>query len=537
MNELEAQSAFKQHATSKISTINDLFNISSLGFRGEALASIASISELSIHTYNGSDSPVLATENGTQTKITLGAGRALGTTVKASKIFHNVPARRKFLKSEATEYKYILETFINVVLARPRISFKLLRNDKQVLNLPIVADIWQRIIQLFPNLEKTNAVKLNYDDPQTQISGYLGHPITGSIRGNEQFLFVNGRNIKNPLINKAVKEGFGTALMRDINPTFFLFLQISNEIVDVNVHPRKLEVRFSDPGRMFATVKRAVSGALTKELKQELHANFLQDESKTAVPSLTKVTNSLNFSKEILLGSQKLSNEYKIPDIDFENQYKTLASIDIDKTITFTEKIPALTLQINEISQVFNTYLIFAQNNKLLFVDQHAAAERVNFERISASFASGELLNTQALLLPEISSISTQAALLINEHLELLNKIGFVVKVHNLQLEISSIPQILAGHDVLAPFNEILEDLKKSDANYSSIWREIQDKLIATLACHASIRAGQRLTPLESHKLILDLFNCKLPYSCPHGRPIIWELDRYQLEKNFKRVL
>ncbi len=537
MNKLEAASALQQHATSKISKPEDLFSISTLGFRGEALASIASISEVSIHSFNGSDSPVLVIANEHEIKSEMGDGRSQGTTVTASKIFHNVPARRKFLKTETTEFKYILETFINVVIAQKDISFKLIRDKKTILNLPTVNDIWQRISTIFPKLEKSHPISINYDDPQTRITGYIEHPNTAGSNANEQYIFINDRYIKNSLITKAVKEGFGTALMRDFNPTFFLFLQISNDIIDINVHPRKLEVRFSDPGRIFSTIKRAVSAAVNKKLTTELQENFSFSSDKISAPrpiNSEKIKSSLDFSKHLLENTQMLSRSYQSPIKIQPNRASELTPI---QNIT-PEDHETLSIQINEISQVFNTYLVFSQNNKLLFVDQHAAAERVNFEKITETISLDKTLSSQELLIPETLPLSSSEVLTVNNEKALFHLIGFSFSFLTAnKIQITAIPQILANKNPLITFNEILAELKTSEANYSSRWRTIQDKLIATLACHASIRAGQRLSPIEAHKLILDLFTCKLPYSCPHGRPIIWELEREQLEKNFKRKL
>lgn len=530
MNQAEAKTAILQHATSKITSAEDLFHISSLGFRGEALASIASIANLSIHTYNNKTAPVLLTVKEQNVSVKTGQGRAQGTTIKASDIFASVPVRRKFLKSETTEYKYILETFIEIALANPGIGFKLTKNGKETLHYPVANEAISRILQINPELKRDDLIPVFYDDPTYKLSGYLIHPEKSNRTTTQQFLTVNGRYIHSPLINKAVKEGFGTALMHEMQPGFFLFFQPHSEVVDVNVHPRKLEVRFSDPGRVYSLFKRAVETALTKELQQNLHQKFRGPENtnnlrSVKAPSMS-VQQSLDFSKELLQETSKILKPIS------KNSNNTDAYNNPDTS-------PIVSWQTNDFLQVFDTYLVTSRNDKVLFIDQHAAAERVNFEKISKQLKTNQELSSQEMLLPEKLTFSPAILSTIKTNLELFNKIGYkLANFSSNSCDIVAIPTITIGHEPVQGFYEIVNDLQNAhQQDHSSRWNEIKDKLIATLACHASIRAGEHLTTPVINKLIQDLFSCNLPYSCPHGRPIIWELDRYQLEKNFKRKL
>lgn len=522
MNSLEVTTALLQHATSKIYSAEDLTHISSLGFRGEALASISSIAEINIHTYDSKDKPVSVKNIGGKILITTGPGRNRGTTVKVSKIFLNVPARRKFLKSEITEYKYILDTFIDIVLAHPQISFTLIKNTKPVYQLPACPDIQSRLLQINKNLRSTDLIKIQYDDPQITISGLIGSPNLIKQGENWQHLFINGRGIRNALINKAIREGYGTVLMREMTPVYLINFTIDPALVDVNVHPRKLEVRFSDTGRVYIAVKRAISHALEKNLQENLQEQFHSHVSASTQRQFT-VKPSLIEGKNITFKTNSIPNS-------------------ISESIEFTRQLlkdnTQGNLELGNTLQIFDTYIIISKDNKLLMIDQHAADERINFERLSNQFVSNESQSTQKLLIPEAISLSKADIEKLRENLGLLKKIGFdFSEISSSKAFINEIPLLLIEGDIKKTFLEILLDLETTGDTESARWTAVSNKIIATLACHGSIRAGKKLMKSEVEKLIKDLFQCTLPYSCPHGRPIIWELTRTEIEKQFKRKL
>jgi len=523
MNSLEVNTALLQHATSKISTTKDLEHITSLGFRGEALASISSIAEISIHTYDAKDKPITIHSTGGKTSLSTGPGRNRGTTVKVNRIFMNVPARRKFLKSETTEYKYILETFLNIVLAYPQVSFSLVKNEKTIYQLPVCTGLQNRFLQIYKDIKASELIPVQYDDPQLQISGWIASPGLVKQRINWQYLFINGRGIRNPLINKAIREGYGTVLMKDMIPSFLMDFKIDPTLVDVNVHPRKLEVRFSDPGRIYLAVKRAVEHVLEKSLQHNLQEQFHgQDLTLPSRLSAVKLPSRMPATSEFELKPKFHS---------------------VTQGIEFTRQLLQDNAEINRLAlgtamQVFDTYIIISKDDKLLLIDQHAADERVNFERLSRQFAGNESQATQNLLIPEAITLSINEIEKIRENLDLLKTLGFgFSEITASKAVINEIPLLLVDGDLKSTFLEILQDLDSSAGTESSRWTAISNKVIATLACHGSIRAGKRLSANELEKLVSDLFQCQLPYSCPHGRPIIWELTRTEIEKQFKRKL
>lgn len=528
MDKEDASRAVLQHATSKISKEEDLYHINTLGFRGEALASIGSISDLYIHTYDGRTEPVLVEIRDGEKTVKAGPGRTQGTTIKASKIFSLVPARRKFLKSEATEYRYILDTFINLALTAKQIRFKLIKNGKVQLDLLATESILNRILDLNPGISNQDLIELNFEEPGYELKGYVIRPGISSPSNPKQYLFLNYRFIHSPLVNKAIKEGYATSIMSSSNPSYFIFLKLDTDKFDINVHPRKLEVRFENPTKIFSIVKNTVAFHLEKGMQTEFRERF--KESK----------NIENTYRPI--GKGRAAQEF----LDFEAKDKK----DVNASIEFTKNILTDIKQVREVvididreskyiytsMQVFNTYIITEKDDNIIFIDQHAADERVNFEKISLEIEKEEKLKGQSLLLPEHIILSVNDIAMIRANLELFKKLGF--ELNNIKKEavdIVSIPLILQNGKIRETFIEILKEIGTDSSGFSSTWRKIKDKIIATLACHSSIRGGQRLSNIEINKLIADLDDCKLPNSCPHGRPIVFQISKNELEKKLKR--
>jgi len=542
MNEIDAEKSLLQHATSKIKSEDDLYKISTMGFRGEALASIASICDLSIHTYNGKDNPITIIKSSERSQKSIGPSRVKGTTVRASKIFARIPARRKFLKSEITEYRYILETFQNIVISNPQIKFKLIKNNKTTIDLPKRESELERIIDLFPVIHSNDLIKIDYQEPNYNLSGYIASSEFANSNISKQYIFLNKRFIKSQLIAKAIKEGYRTAIMPQINPSYFIFLNFSPSTYDVNVHPRKIEVRFEDTNKIFRIIKNNIEHSLEKQLKQTLEGKFNATETPTFntkslkpiksnsdsfdffQPHPTSIKESLSFTKELLNGIKPSS----------QGQFTALP-----KQEEFNETAENQgTFWVEDYLQIFNTYILVSKDQKLIMIDQHAANERINFERIKKALDSKGMVDTQQLLIPEKILLNRFESTLIRENIELFKKIGFDFQTIKTEfVEISQIPLLLEQSSIKEAIIEIINELKDEEIPISQKFETLKNKIIATIACHSSIRAGQRLNRPEVIKLIKDLFNCDKPNSCPHGRPITWETSRTEIEKNFKRKL
>lgn len=543
MNSDNAVLAFEQHATSKISSIEDLESLYTLGFRGEALASIGSVSEASIHSYDGETTPVLVKYSENIPTSELGQGRKKGTTVSIRNLFNNIPARKKFLRQEQTEYKYIVTTFLNLAIANNQTSFRLIKDGKTAYEFNKTPNIKDRITQVFPAF-KDQLIPIYYDSPEIRISGFIGHPSTSRRDKNHQFLYVNKRPVSDRLISKAIKDGFSTTLMNHMHPSFFIFLDINPDLVDVNIHPRKQEVRFNNTSQIYTAILHSVEKSLSNSLKENL-----QD---TLAP--TKQPNEFNFKN-------KRSDSYSYKPVQSGNSFNTTGgpkkikdSIDFTKSIlsaseitdtkpldNTSERDTRFTLDSKDsftILQVLNTYLIVEREGKILIIDQHAADERIKFEQIKNTLENKSKLKQQDLLIPESISISEQQSIIANQYIEDFEKLGFKILItKNNKLEVSQIPILLSKTNIKETIEEIMSELEETDGVSTNAFEQAKNKILASLACHGSIRAGRTVHSSEAKKLISDLFDCKLPYSCPHGRPIIWELSRYEIEKQFKRKI
>ncbi|HLD03770.1 MAG TPA: hypothetical protein VJC17_03280, partial [Candidatus Dojkabacteria bacterium] len=423
-----------------------------------------------------------------------------------------------------TEYKYVLETFTALALAKPPIGFQLIKDGKTLYHLAGVKSYAERITQLYPQEKAGLLLPVNYSDSELLITGLIGHPSLAKNYTQPQYIFLNERPIKDNLLGKAVKDGYSTTLMKGMSPVFFIYLALKTDLFDINVHPRKSQVKFYQPQKIFYAVKHSVAKALEKSLQQEFHAKLTQDSSvySAVTPIKTaKITNNVNeFQPEYFSG-------------------KSTGKGTIKKSLEFTRNLlePLQEVTQTDFFQVFKTYLIIEKDKKLLIIDQHAADERVNFEKISQEFSGTQKISGTALLLPDILKLSQKEKLLMVENLKTLNKIGFVIEEYpGNDYALVEIPSILQGYNYSAALLEILHDLDEMTNSREALSKALNN-MISTIACHASIRAGDQLSPMVVQRLISNLFKCQLPYSCPHGRPIIWEISRSELEKQFKRKL
>lgn len=534
MNKLEVEKAFLQHTTSKINSIDDLFNISTLGFRGEALASISSIASVKVHSNNGIDKPVLYTIQDKDSFSTIGQGKNIGTTITVKNIFQNIPVRRKFLKSENTEYKYISDVFLEIALSRPNIGFSLIKNGKEIYQLRPQASLLERVVNIFKILTKDKLITLSFDNISMQIHGLIGHPDLAKSINTYQYIFINSRFVKNPLIYKAVKEGYSTSIMKGLEPVYFLFFSLQNSEIDVNVHPRKLEVRFINPGQIYNNTKNIVSKTLELFSQKAFRDNFNDNQNYKNL----NVTNGVG---------GRLSPSWKSPET---SNIKPVSKSRTKSSLSFTKNILEDVLDIGqgtlikELSkkfqnalQIFDTYIVFEKEGKLLLLDQHAAHERINFEKFMNIIENDKSLVSQNLLFPIDILISANTKEKLFENKEFVKKLGFDFSIIGNSLLISQIPNILPLENIEIIFKELLTELETTEGQDSKKWNETKNKIIATIACHSSIRAGQKLDEYTIKGIISDLNNCKLPYSCPHGRPFYWEISQKDIEKEFKRIV
>lgn len=533
MSEEDALNCFTLHTTSKIINESDLEKIITYGFRGEALASICSISETTIHTFNKQSKPIKLIVENSRLIDKEYSPRIEGTTIIIKDIFRHLPARKKFLKTDSTEYRHCYFEINKIALSKPHIRIKLSHNNKLIFDLQKTNSIKERILTLYKDLNPEVLFDLNISSPSINIDGYIVHPSKLSSDNNKQYLFLNGRYVIDRTLNKAIKDGYGTTISREKQPAFFLNITLDPKTVDVNIHPRKLEVKIDNIQNLYQTLKYSVEKKLTTQLKSELNNKIYE---------FTNTSNTINYS-EPKTNSTNILLKNNIKDsftpAKYESTSRSFSKPNINQAIKFSKVL--LSEEFKEESndqlkffQIFDTYLILEKKDKLLFIDQHAAHERINYEKFLKELKENKSVQTQSLLIPiEVNLEEDMIIKMENKKQQIFKNTGidFEIKAPN-KITIKSQPSSLNSINFKNLINEIMTSIDDKDIPETE---EYNHKLAAILACHNSIRAGRKMYTEEAVQLINDLFKCNNPYSCPHGRPVIWELSKYEIETKFER--
>ncbi|MDX9714847.1 MAG: DNA mismatch repair endonuclease MutL [Dissulfurispiraceae bacterium] len=500
----DASMAFERHATSKITSEEDLFNIRTNGFRGEALSSIAAVSRISLST---------ARPGSTGTKLQIEGSRILnikdsaspGTTVEVSDLFYNTPARLKFLKSDVTENSHITETVTSAALANHHVGFELRIDSRELLSLPPASDIMERIVQIFgaETAESLFYSELNGIDMDLKI--FAGAPAAARNTRAVQYVFVNSRSVKDQTVSYAVYQAYAESIPKGKHPVFFVFIDLPPMSVDFNVHPAKREVRFSDKSAVFNQVKKAVKNAISK--------TCLADEAENKYMS---VHNTFNTSSE-----EANQGFYSAP----QNIQTNIAECQKE----YSAGMPYLYLG--------GTFVAVQHTEGLMIIDYHAAHERVNYERLLNS----KLFDSIALLFPaQVQLRPSEYSVLMNS-LDLLKEFGFDIEdFGNNTIIVRSYPDMLAVGDFGALMSDIAACISASDSTQGKgdigLLSSVKKRLAARLACHSSIR-GRSEAPdsLRIANLLRDLSETENPECCPHGRPATHIISISEMNRIFKR--
>ena len=508
--------AFLRYTTSKISKVDDLFKIRTLGFRGEALASIASVSEINV-------SSSVDESAGYQMDLVDGVTDAIkaappigGTEITVRNLFYNTPARKKFLKSATTEFRQIVKMLRRFGLEFPEVSFQLMHNDKTILNLT-PENLEERIIALTDPSYRDQLLPVNMIKGDYNISGFVGTLNLVRGRPGEQYLFVNRRFIQNRLLNSAVYAAYESLVKRGEYPFSLLNLVLPPDQLDVNVHPRKIEVRFTDEWRIYHVVKSAVREALASIL--------------ATIPSFEQhVGQMVTFGKEID------PNQRQEP-LWFTPAKQSESGADLQRAKEYVSNLADQKEEANAIEgsimwQVHDKYIISQINSGLVIIDQHVAHERVLFEDALLAFDSTPL-SAQTLLFPEILEFSTDEYSVLLDILPYLEKLGFRMKENGQnKILLEAIPSDMGWGNENSVIRDIIDHYVANREKSSSY----VENLAASFACHAAVKAGDSLTIEEMQVLVNRLFATKHPYYCPHGRPIIVQLSLEELDQRFERT-
>src|SRR6476659_5543497 len=555
MDRDDALLSLERHATSKIRSAADLQAVATLGFRGEALPSIASVSRFRLTTREaGALAGTEIVVNGGRLEIVRDGGEAPGTQVEVRSLFYNIPARRKFLRSENNESRNIEHQIHLQAIGHPQIGFSLLRDDRVLFQLPAAATLGDRVrdlygVELLERLVAVNGTAL----PKVQISGFIGRAGVSRQTRTQQLVFVNGRAIDSSLITAAIREGYHTALMKGQYPVTFLFLELDPAVVDVNVHPAKREVRFRDPTAVREAIVRCIQNILEdgRAAWQEKFRAPLSSPpvSPNASPDLRlrpEVSAPVESHRELPYPGPAVAG---VVDAGRAQAYSIGATPETveqalrlqTKTVDSASDAHALQRQSSktapqqfQIIGVLNKLYVLMENaDGLVLVDQHAAHERILFEELRRRMEE-QGVPSQRLLLSQVIELAPRDAEWIEQNMATLRKMGLGVEEfgrHTFKLE--SLPPFLSGVEPARLLQDVIDSLK-SASNSSSPLRLGED-MIAKTVCRHAVKANDPLQQLELEKLIRDLLDCELPYCCPHGRPTMIQISHSELEKRFGR--
>ncbi len=521
MSREDAILAIQRHTTSKIHSYDDLHNIRTLGFRGEALASIASVSRMELSTvlHQEESGTRIKIEGGVVEDIAACAGNR-GTTVAVKNLFYNTPARRKFLKSDETEYRYILGVMQRFTLAYFQTSFKLYHNDQMIYDLK-PTEPGQRLIEVLGSRYKDKLVTVEDQGTVMQIWGFLGNQDSARKSRGDQFLFLNGRYIVNRALNHAVVSAYGTIIPHGSFPLYVLFLEIDPRRVDVNVHPSKMEVKFADERLIYDLLRSAVKRALA---------------SQQIIPPLSMHPSMPSRAIPAAI-DQLLPRQTAIP--LYETQPTAEPRTDVSSPATPQATKPAFISMARKepkyertnVWQIHNQYIVCEIKSGLIVIDQHVAHERILYEQALKNFEQKQPASQQ-LLFPQVINLTPDDISYLMEILPFLERIGFVIKgFGGTSVVLEAVPSGLKiGHPETV-LNEIIDEFKANRGNSL----DIRDNVAKSFACRMAIKKGDPLNLEEMNQLIDRLFATQSPYFCPHGRPVIVTLSLEELDKRFGR--
>lgn len=535
--ETELALALSRHATSKITDLQDLEAVATLGFRGEALASIASVSRLALtSSIEGSANGWKAVSEGRDMEVDLQpAAHPQGTSVEVRDLFFNTPARRKFLRTEGTEYSRIDESIKKLALSRMDIAFSLRHNQRAQINLhPAQSQLEQekRVADICGSAFMQQALYVDNDRLGIRLWGWMGLPTFSRSQADLQHFFVNGRCIRDKVVSHAIRQAYQDVLYHGRHPAFVLFLEIEPADVDVNVHPTKHEVRFRDSRAIHGFVYGTLSKALAQdrpqdhlqsaEVTQEIDAAIQRQPSQSAL--------SLSASGGQLQGSANYSQFSHASHGSVNTSIEAYQGLYSGQMPDEQQELPPMGFAIAQLKGIY----ILAENAQgLIIVDMHAAHERITYERMKASFDSQGLVS-QPLLVPESLSVSEREADITDKSAEIFSQLGFVVERAAAEsIVVREIPAILRGSEVEGLLRDVISDLLMHGTS-ERIRHHIND-ILSTMACHGSVRANRKLTISEMNALLRDMETTERSGQCNHGRPTWSQLSLDELDKLFLR--
>ena len=507
--------AVERHSTSKLKDEADLFRIATLGFRGEALPSIASVSRMEMVS-RPSSSDVgqrLRIVGGTKEQPCPTAASA-GTTVEIRDLFFNTPARRKFLRSPATELSHICDVINRLTLAFPAVHFRLSHDGRTVADYVAVRDVKDRLYQVLGRAIAKELIPFSQTQGELSVSGYLSSAPTSFPNSRYLVTFVNRRYVRDKILNHAVLQGYETLLMKGQYPAAVLFLDIPYGEVDVNVHPAKYEVRFRRPSEVHDAVSKAIRQALKQEAKEPL--------AKVFAPHPQPFT-----------GVRESTLPYGAPAVPGAGSARKIEALPIRAEPEVSQEGFFASMAI--LGQILGCYLVCSSPRGLALIDQHAAHERIAFEKLRHQLDTGAV-EKQNLLIPQTVELSAGESMLLEQKLAVLEHFGFILEPFGPSTyAIIAAPALLPEGDYSQVVKQMVAEL--AEVYNSDKLRQHLEERLATIACHSVIRANRQLETHEMRALLNELDQIEFATQCPHGRPVLLELSRAELDRMFKRIV
>ena len=509
--------ALERHATSKLRKIEDLENIYTMGFRGEALASISAVSKLTMISRTNKDdfgNKIIAEAGDIIQREETGS--PIGTTIIVENLFFNVPVRYKFLKQDATEFKYIKDWVQKAVFSNPSISFKLINEDKVVFQSNGNGKIEDIIYSIYGKELKENIVKVDFEEEGIKVTGVIGNTRIARDSRKDQIIFLNKRNIRNQILTNSADQAFKGSIGIGKYGFFILNLEMPANFYDINVHPTKMEVRFVDDDKIYKIFYHAIKNAmLTKEFlgntQVEKNEEYVANEFKFLTNHFTKETNTNNYFSRLTVNANKSINILEEKDDLIYRQNKR-------------------DVQYKYIGIIFRTFIIVEIEDQLYLIDQHAAHERLLYEQIKENYKNNMSSNSQMMLVPEIYNLTHKEFEFVTQNIEMFKTYGFDIELFGSNsVKINGIPDIEYRSKSKNIFLEVLDEMI---TNERVSLKDVEERFIATVACKAAVKANMDLNQHEVDYLIQNLLKLKNPYTCPHGRPTTIKFSKDELFKN-----
>lgn len=578
----QVKTAFLRHATSKIRSVEDLLSVSSLGFRGEALSSISAVAQVELVTKTAeSFSGVSYKIYGGEEEAFDDIGAPDGTTFLVKNLFYNTPARRKFLKSATTEAGYVEQMMVHIALSHPEISFKFIHNNKNKIYTSGNGKVKDIIYHIYGRDVAGALIPLEAQNEDVKVTGFVAKPYVSRGNRNYESYFINGRYIKSSIIYKAIEEGYRTFTMKHRYPFVCLDFKINQELLDVNVHPTKMEIRFRNGREIYELVVDAVRAALlqkdlvqdvlretpkkkelpkTKEVKkpEPFEVNRRKEEVQKVEQQGQGVQHQVEKQrqavqqqiekpshpvKKTLTASESSKNTKKptYAGLNYNTQKKEFPQYKTDELssnqMTLRED-PVFSVQARPdrkiLGQLFKTYWLIEYEDQLFIMDQHAAHEKVNYERLMKNFKEKEIYS-QRLEPPMVVTVSMTEAEALTRYKDAFAGLGFTIESFGgNEYCIREVPANLYGIGERDLFMELLDAVSQENGTLDT---EVIASKIATMACKMSIKGNQRVSLMEVEHLLDELMKLENPYQCPHGRPTIIKMSKYEIDKKFKRIV